>query len=349
MASQAATFTSTKQMHHHCHISTCGLLACMLLWCLPSETQAQQTLIGNVPLLTSPEQEVKIEPYYLDIIAAIDNELPEVDISTQIRPFSRSLREVSRGVSDFHMPALCVPSPEIEEYLMFGAETVDLVYFVIFSPADAPITRDMLERTPYQLFPSTMASLAGISSNERKLLAQVTSAYDTQDAFIEAIEAQLARPVSEAERLQLIRAAFPYHIEMERFQINLVDIPTYPGSSISSSLHRLLSGRIDAIIYPIMAIAPLIARDNLDARIHSALFEEYDVCYLVAKNAHGQAIKQMLDKTLKNLKEEGMFVTFLHEGFEAQEEWAKRYLNGWQERTGQPQRRKPTPGALTTQ
>ncbi len=287
---------------------------------------AQSQIVANVPNISGPNQPVQAEQIYLQIIEAIDKELPDTKIVTQLRPFARSLREVSQGGSDFHLPMLCVPNPEIEKYLEFSREKVGTVVFGIFSNKSKPIDRKLLDETPYQLTDAEISDhLTGFPAEEQQILSNITQRFYRKQALLDEVEKRFNRPLLPDEKIRIAQAAFPYHIETERFHINLLDYPTYPASNANATLHRMLSGRIDAIIQPLMAVESLIENEKLSSNISRALFKKYDVCYLVAKNDHGKVINEIIARGLQAIKENGQLDAILAEGDQFEATWEKRY------------------------
>ncbi len=298
----------------------------MALACLSGPAYPLEKITASIPILSEPNDPIKVESYYRNIIEAIDDALPDVEIKTHRRPFSRSVREVSQGVSDFHLPILCVPSPAIERYLTFSNETVSTVLFAIYSKKDAPITLSQLKEATYEMTPKAISELSEkLSPSERQMLHKVTGKFPNRQRYFSAVEEALGRPLNGSEYTYFAQAGFPYYLETERFHIEMVDFPAYPATSITSSLHRLVSGRVDAIIYPVVQIESLVARDKLEPFIARAFFKHYDVCFLVAKNAHGEAINQKVSEGLRLIKERGLFDAIMLEGKEFEEEWLRTY------------------------
>lgn len=81
------------------------------------------------PLVESAEKGILV-----DLVKAIDGVYEAGSISIQVFPFARSMRNVSEGVSDFHMPILFNPSVS-EDQLDYrhSTETIFNVIFVMYT------------------------------------------------------------------------------------------------------------------------------------------------------------------------------------------------------------------------
>lgn len=294
----------------------------LLVICLHVSAVSAKDLVGNAAIF-NPNDTIELENLYTDFLEKIDDFYDEGRIEIHKRPFARSLREVTQGLSDFHYPLLC-PKTDVS-YLpfAFGSEPYGKVVFALYSSIRKPLRYADLLAATYTLSPKALGVL------NTDLLQGVDTAgllgeYQTAQAMIDAVNSVSSRLLSFEEERSLALAAYPYHIETERLHTKLIEVPAHPGNDPVTSLRKLLGGRIDGLIHGAFITETVIEEDGL-AGFHRSFAGEYDICFVVARNRHGAEVEKKVAAAIKALKESPEYGNLLQPAADFEAQWLQHY------------------------
>ncbi len=306
------------------------LISALLLANVPL---AAKELIGNVPDFDG-EQLNEWSQLYIDLLAGLDKYLPDDTVTAHVRPFARSIREVTQGISDFHIPLICGDALKNDLQFDFATETLSPIVFALYTKKDGPLTKQDLTNASYQLTKNRIETLTGFTHNQLALLKDVTRVFPSAEELLAAVSATLkahADPTLGAtlntdQRRELLLAAYPYHIEADRIHVGLFQTPPiYPSTSIQSSLRKLVAGRIDGFIFSALAVEHVIEAEQLDSNLSRSLYEIFNTCFVITKNARGSDFDRKFSKAILNLKRSGDY-TRLFKGMDDIElRWLEKY------------------------
>jgi len=92
-----------------------------------------------------------------------------------------------------------------------------------------------------------------------------------------------------------------YRIETEITHIGLFPFPTIGSADISSSLHRVDTGRIDGFVYGATSADRKLIEGGFE-NIHRKLYAMMDVCFVLPKGGKGGPVDQALTKAIETAK-----------------------------------------------
>lgn len=143
-----------------------GLL--MLLFCTPFLVKAEGTkdLTASLALLPGVIDSPDRGPF-VDLVKAIGSAYTEGKIKIETYPFARSIDNVVKGKADFHIPTVRNRAVSAESLpYRFTTEKIGNVAFVIYSNAEKPLTKKMLQEAMAHKgkFPYTIEVVPGIEN-----------------------------------------------------------------------------------------------------------------------------------------------------------------------------------------
>ncbi len=288
------------------HFTSLIPIILLVLSIQPQQTKAQD-LITNVVQLNNNNTEL-LENQYVVFLEALDELYTDGTFDIRHRPFARSLREVTQGLSDLHIPLICPKNAKENPYFSFGDEPIQKIIFALYSNIDSPINYQDIVNAKYTVNQNTWLSLKSIfTDNDIKTLGALTGTYDTSDQLIVTATQLLQRDLTADEQDQLKLTSFPYYIATDRIHSSLIDIPTHPSSNPNSAIRQVLGKRVDGYIFAAATVERLITEQHLSDRFHRSLLGNFDVCFVVAKNSHGDAINKKISPLIAELKKTDLY------------------------------------------
>ncbi len=282
---------------------TCGLLLLLYFGLSVAQITYGHDLIVNVGEL-NPAHTENLENIYVDVVKAAGKYYKEGNITIRTRPFSRSVREVSQGSADLHLPLICPRDRTPSQHFQYGKELIHTILFAIYSHKNNPITREDLLQAKYSLNAKTLRMIDPVyfSPKERQALENINADYPSSDEMVQAASTALHRTLTDSEQQALAAATFPYRLETERLHRQLLDVPTYPAISADSGLRKVISRRIDGYIFAIATVEELIQEENLPDEFARSVYFNFDVCFVVAQGSNGDHMNRAFSQALRELK-----------------------------------------------
>ncbi len=266
-----------------------------------------EELVGNVADFGNAELK-NWSQIYVDIAMGLGQYLPGDTLTTQVRPFARSIREVSQNIADFHVPLICSEKFNKDLPYDFASEPLGPIDFSLYTRKDRPLTKQDLMQARYELTELHLNPLDQFTQQQKIQLKAIPGSFTTQNGLVAAAEKALKQPLSEEQKQALTMAAFPYHIETDRIHTKLLQAhPVHPYTSVKSSIRKLVAGRIDGFISSSIASEYVMTTEHLENKVSKEFYEEYYVCFVIAKNTRGGSFDRKLSNAIAQFKASGEY------------------------------------------
>jgi len=284
-------------------------------------------LAGSIGLIKGINNESET-PFYVKVAMAINEEYDQGELTTKQRPFSRSVREVSRGTSDFHFPLICPKHIERTDNFDFLTEKVGAVAMALYSSKENPITAEDLKYAKYTLTPSSFFAEQDVFSTEELVkLKKLDQTYSSQSEILDAVSDALGRKLLKREKQITLLLAFPYKIETDRLHVELFDIPTSPAPSTESGLRQVVRKRIDGYIFGAVGVETVINKIPITSEFERSFYDWFDVCVVIGPNLRGSQLDQDLSLAIKKFKKSDKYNELFGKFIELNKTWLKKYSN----------------------
>jgi ABC-type amino acid transport substrate-binding protein len=230
--------------------------------------------------------------------------VPNTEISVTQTILSRSLREVSQGTVDFHYPFICTElTGKPGEFLRFGSTPYGQTAFVFITRRSNDLTAENLFEPELSLTRKKILTLSHLFSKEEKeKLLDVEGKRYTQKTFVQAVSSLLDSKLSEEQKAELLRAAFPYSILVARSVTNGIRFPSEPVNSLDNALRMVASGRADAVVDSYTPAKIMFDKMKLQSTLEIRFLKYYPICYIVKKGEHGDQIDRILGEAFTKLE-----------------------------------------------
>ncbi len=286
-------------------------------------------LVGNVPDFDG-ERLNEWSQLYVDLLTDLDKFLPDDTITAHVRPFARSIREVTQGISDFHIPLICGDAIKNDLQFDFATETLPPIVFALYTQKGHHLSKQAIINAPYQLTNERINTLTSFTPNHLALLKDITKAFASAEELLAAVsttfKAQADTTLNTAQRRELLLAAYPYHIEADRIHMGLFQAPPiYPSTSIQSSLRKLVAGRIDGFIFSAVAAEHIIEEEQLGSKLSRNLFDIFNTCFVIAKDVRGTEFDRKFSKAIASYKRSGEYNRLFKSMDDVELRWLEKY------------------------
>lgn len=298
-------------------------LLCFMTLCCAVDAQDLTVSIPNLGDNTTASR----SNFYMQLAEGLDELYEDGHIIIRIRPFSRSVREVTQGLSDIHLPLICSDTRSYP-YFDFTSETISQVTFGLYSHKENKITTQALRDARYQLKAGHIATLSpNFTKAEKQKLKRLNQSFANKKDFLSAVVSTLEHPLSPALEKELLVAAFPFNIETDRLHTDYIDTPAHASTSMTSSLKKLASQRIDGYIFAVITVENLIKSNQLDDQFNRDLYRNYNICMVIKKNSQGGLIDQKISKAMRAYKSTEQYQTLFGSLQAFDQNWLNTYIN----------------------
>lgn len=229
----------------------------------------------------------------LDLVRALDAQMPDVDFDLQITPFARTFHLLQNGQCEFQVPFLG-NLPRLPAGLRYGSGVMWQVRFGLFTRRENALGVPQL-LDPIHLLSAERVAASGLDAAQQEQLQPLLG----RSWRVDELQEQLAAPtVSPALR----GLAYPYRIETDRAHAPWLGFPALAGNSIESSLQKLVRGRIDGYVFAVNETEHEIDRLGMREQLRAQDFGLYPVRWLVPDNPRGKHVDQRLADALRRLQ-----------------------------------------------
>ncbi len=271
---------------------------------------------GNTQILqvASPE----ITELFRQLFGHMENIIEGTQIHINQTSLSRSLREVSQGIKDFHYPVICSPlGDEAQKYLRLSSETLGTTTFLIVSNANTLISKSDLLLAKYHLNSKKIRALSTqFSLEDKNLLLKKRFEPMQRDEYLKQVRNLLGKELNNDQIGELERAAYPYKLVIDKPHRNIIDAPSTNSNLTINSLRMVASGRADALIQATTAVYAMNASlkdKSLIQSLNLQIYEQFPVCAVVARNIHGGKTDRILNRVFIKLKEDPRYSSVIKE------------------------------------
>ncbi len=234
----------------------------------------------------------------IDLVRALDAQLPDIDFELQITPFARTFHLLQNGQCEFQVPFLG-NLPRLPAGLRYGSGTLWQVRFGLFTRRDNALGVAQLLDPAHVLSAERLAA-SGLAAGQQAQLAPLLG----RSWRLDELQEQLATPTVDPALRNL---AFPYKVETDRAHAPWLGFPALSGNSIESSLQKLVRGRIDGYVFAVNETEHEIDRLGLREQLRAQDFGLYPVNWLVPDNPRGKLVDQRLAEALRRLQAQPAF------------------------------------------
>ncbi len=262
-----------------------------------------EVIIGHSHVLTYPFGSAGT-PALEMFFEKLEGTTPEHEIKIEAVELGRSLRQISQGRADFQYPIVCSDlSKEANDFLKVGRKSFGFAPFIIISSKNKPISRKDLDNALYHLAPSRIKNLAPkFTKKERDTLKQASLPHLKKDEFLNTVSDLLKISLSKNQTEALLQVGFPYKVVTDRATRYFIPYITTPGNSLLASIKMTIAGRADAVIDSIYGLQGLLPKIDEPEKLSIQLFENFDLCYVVANSERGRTIDEILSRSIEQIE-----------------------------------------------
>lgn len=270
-------------------------LSLCLAWVQPLPAAEQwRVAVAEVPGLAEANGTGPL----LDLIRALDEQMPDIDFDLQVTPFARTFNLLQNAQCEFQVPFLG-NLPRLPGGLRYGSGTLWQVRFGLFTRrANALSVAQLLD--PSHVLTAERLAGSGLGVAQQTQLSPLLG----RSWRLDELQEQLAAPTVDPALRSL---AYPYRVETDRAHAPWLGFPALSGNSIESSLQKLVRGRIDGYVFAVLETEHEVDRLGLREQLRVQDFGLYPVRWLVADNPRGKWVDQRLAEALRKLKAQPAF------------------------------------------
>ncbi|AYF88994.1 MULTISPECIES: hypothetical protein [unclassified Pseudomonas] len=229
----------------------------------------------------------------LDLVRAMDQQLPDIDFELQIIPFARTFHLLQNGQCEFQVPFLG-NLPRLPAGLRYGSGLLWEVRFGLFTRrANSLSVAQLLD--PAHALSSERLAASGLDAGQQAQLMPLLG----HSWRVDELQEQLAAPTVTPALRSL---AFPYKVETDRAHAPWLGFPALSGNSIEASLQKLVRGRIDGYVFAVNETEHEIDRLGLREQLRAQDFGLYPVRWLVPDTPRGSHVDKRLTEALRKLQ-----------------------------------------------
>ncbi len=303
-------------------VSLCSLALFLAVY---AQLALTQNLIANIGKPNNNNSEPMLD-HFFRLAEAIRDEYPDGEITIRRRLHARSMVEIAQGRSDFHLPLICNKNEQGTKYYDFLSERIGTVVMALYSSPNSTLTAKQLKEAEWQLNKATMKKLSRLfTDNELRKLAALNHSYRNSGNFIKVVEITLGKKLNKQETSDLIRLAYPYHIETDRLHAALLGIPAYPSTSMRNSLKKTLSGDIDGYLYAAIAVENTLNNEFPQQAFSRRFYNLFDICVVIKANSRGGKLDKKLSAIIKRLKQSPQQQQLFNLTTRQSDEWLNKY------------------------
>jgi hypothetical protein len=289
-----------------------------------SNASGQNHIRGTAPLII--KNDTAMYKRILTLFQHMSSLYTEGEISFELVPANRSIRNVASGHTDFHFPVMCSQDSRNQTNTKSSSDAFGQLPFAIYSRPSHPVYAADLESAKYKIRDDSEQQLDAIfQKHELTKIKSVRAEFANQSLFLAAIRAALGRDILDEEKDALLHAGFPYVIETAAVHVPYIDIPSRPDISIENSLKKLFRGRIDAYIFPPIPLEKTLKRVYPEQHIARDLHQVLGMCFLVQDSEKGEKVNKTISRLFKQIKSDGTFLKLFGPQIEEEQNWINTY------------------------